>query len=37
MLMQNADGNEEEGAKAGKRKVALVLGYCGAGFQGMQM
>lgn len=30
-------GEQQHGALGGKKKVALVIGYCGSDFQGMQM
>lgn len=30
-------GEEQHGQLGGKKKVALVVGYCGTDFQGMQM
>lgn len=33
----NADNDGEKEAKIPKRKVALLMGYCGTGYQGMQV
>jgi hypothetical protein len=30
-------GQEEGGAAGSKKKVAIVFGYCGSKYQGMQM
>ena len=30
-------GEEQHGRLGGKKKVAMVVGYCGSDFQGMQM
>ncbi|KAF9154560.1 tRNA pseudouridine synthase 1 [Mortierella sp. AD011] len=32
-----AEANEEKEARIPKRKVALLMGYCGTGYQGMQV
>ncbi|KAG0290764.1 tRNA pseudouridine synthase 1, partial [Linnemannia gamsii] len=32
-----ADNDEEKEARVPKRKVALLMGYCGTGYQGMQV